>query len=61
MPLARIESADTRSTLVELEKTMGYLAFQERMGQVNDLLNAKSILNWDALTHMPPGGAETRS
>ena len=40
---------------------MGYLAFQERMGQVNDLLNAKSILNWDALTHMPPGGAETRS
>lgn len=40
---------------------MGYLAFLERMGQVNDLLNAKSILNWDALTKMPPGGAETRA
>jgi carboxypeptidase Taq len=40
---------------------MGYAAFLERMGQVNDLLNAKSILNWDALTKMPPGGAETRA
>lgn len=40
---------------------MGYAAFLERMGQVNDLLNAKSILNWDALTMMPPGGAETRA
>jgi carboxypeptidase Taq len=40
---------------------MGYASFLERMGQVNDLLNAKSILNWDALTKMPPGGAETRA
>ena len=39
---------------------MGYAAFLERMGQVNDLLNAKSILAWDARTMMPPGGAETR-
>ncbi len=40
---------------------MGYEALLTRMGQVNDLLNAKSILNWDALTKMPPGGAETRA
>jgi carboxypeptidase Taq len=40
---------------------MGYPAFLERMGQVNDLLNAKSILGWDARTMMPPGGAETRA
>ena len=40
---------------------MGYAAFLERMGQVNDLLNAKSILNWDALTKMPAGGAATRA
>ncbi|MCL4188042.1 MAG: carboxypeptidase M32 [Rhodobacteraceae bacterium] len=40
---------------------MGYAAFLERMGEVNDLLNAKSILNWDARVMMPPGGAETRA
>ena len=40
---------------------MIYQAFLERMGQVNDLLNAKSILNWDARTMMPPGGAATRA
>lgn len=40
---------------------MTYSAFLERMGQVNDLLNAKSILNWDALTMMPPGGSATRA
>ncbi|MGI9625756.1 MAG: carboxypeptidase M32, partial [Longimicrobiales bacterium] len=40
---------------------MGYNAFLERMGEVNDLLNAESILNWDARTMMPPGGAETRA
>lgn len=40
---------------------MGYAAFLARMGQVNDLLNAKSILNWDALTKMPHGGAPTRA
>lgn len=40
---------------------MSYASLLERMGQVNDLLNAKSILNWDALTQMPPGGAETRA
>ncbi|MFN8058546.1 MAG: carboxypeptidase M32 [Vicinamibacterales bacterium] len=41
--------------------TEGYTAFLERLGQVNDLLNAKSILAWDARTMMPPGGAETRA
>ena len=40
---------------------MGYSAFLERMGEVNDLLNAKSILSWDAKTKMPPGGADTRA
>ncbi len=40
---------------------MGYKAFLERMGEVNDLLNAESILSWDARTMMPPGGTETRA
>lgn len=40
---------------------MGYAALLERMGQVNDLLNAKSVLAWDARVMMPPGGAETRA
>ncbi|HUU35349.1 MAG TPA: hypothetical protein VMW48_14895, partial [Vicinamibacterales bacterium] len=40
---------------------MGYAAFLERIGQVNDLINAKQILAWDARTMMPPGGAETRA
>jgi carboxypeptidase Taq len=40
---------------------MGYAALLERMGEVNDLLNAKAILNWDARVMMPPGGAETRA
>ena len=40
---------------------MGYNAFLERMGEVNDLLNAQSILSWDSRTMMPPGGAETRA
>jgi carboxypeptidase Taq len=40
---------------------MGYNAFLERMGEVNDLLNSKSLLGWDAKTKMPPGGAETRA
>ncbi|PJE27967.1 carboxypeptidase Taq [Pseudooceanicola antarcticus] len=30
-------------------------------GQVNDLLNASSVLSWDARTMMPKGGSETRS
>lgn len=40
---------------------MGYAAFLERIGEVNDLINAKQILAWDARTMMPPGGAETRA
>ena len=40
---------------------MGYAAFLERVGQVNDLIVAKQILAWDARTMMPPGGAETRA
>ena len=42
-------------------KRMGYNAFLERMAEVNDLLNAESILKWDAHTMMPPGGAGTRA
>jgi carboxypeptidase Taq len=40
---------------------MGYAAFLDRIGQVNDLINAKQILAWDARTMMPPGGAVTRA
>ena len=40
---------------------MGYKAFLERMGEVNDLLCAESMLSWDARTMMPPGGADTRA
>src|SRR5688572_31885216 len=40
---------------------MSYAALLEVMGRVNDVLNAKSILSWDARTQMPPGGAETRA
>ncbi len=40
---------------------MGYNAFLERMGEVNDLLCAESMLSWDARTMMPPGGADTRA
>ena len=39
----------------------GYAALLDTMGRVNDLLNAKSVLNWDARTMMPPGGTETRA
>lgn len=38
-----------------------YADFQERIGAVNDVLNAMSILQWDQRTMMPPGGVETRS
>ena len=40
---------------------MGYAALLDRMGEVNDLLNAKSLLSWDARTMMPAGGAVTRA
>ena len=40
---------------------MSYDALLETMGQVNDVLNAKSLLSWDARTMMPPGGAVTRA
>ena len=40
---------------------MGYNAFLERMGEVNDLLCAESMLNWDARTMMPTGGGDTRA
>ncbi len=40
---------------------MGYAALMETMGRVNDVLNAKSILSWDARTQMPKGGAATRA
>ncbi|WP_411840427.1 carboxypeptidase M32 [Paracoccus sp. ME4] len=31
-----------------------------RIGQLNDVLCTVNMLNWDARTQMPPGGAETR-
>ena len=32
----------------------------EQVAQVSDILNAVSVLTWDARTQMPPGGAATR-
>ena len=40
---------------------MSYAALLEITGRVNDLLNAGSVLSWDARTMMPKGGAATRS
>jgi carboxypeptidase Taq len=37
-----------------------YDAFQAHIAELSDLLNAISILKWDARTQMPPGGAQTR-
>jgi carboxypeptidase Taq len=37
-----------------------YDDFQNHIAELNDILNAISILKWDARTHMPPGGAQTR-
>src|SRR5690606_27219284 len=42
-------------------RSMSYAKLMERIGQVNDMLNAQSILSWDARTMMPHGGHETRS
>ncbi len=39
---------------------MSYAGFQQRLGIVNDLLNASSVLVWDSRTMMPPGGVESR-
>jgi carboxypeptidase Taq len=41
-------------------KMTGYEQLQTLVAQINDLLNVINILNWDARTQMPPGGAETR-
>ena len=40
---------------------MSYAALIEITGRVNDLLNAGSVLSWDARTMMPRAGAATRS
>ncbi len=37
-----------------------YGSLTEQVAQISDILNAISILTWDARTQMPPGGAETR-
>lgn len=37
-----------------------YDQFQAHIAELSDILNAISILKWDARTQMPPGGAETR-
>ncbi|MDG4889745.1 carboxypeptidase M32 [Mesorhizobium sp. WSM4887] len=39
---------------------MSYLDLMERVGQVNDMLNAQSILDWDMRVMMPEAGDETR-
>ena len=66
-PVDNIQCAATgavpnrRAAGKKVSATMGYSAFLDRLGQVNDLINAKQILAWDARTMMPPGGAETRA
>lgn len=40
---------------------MSYTDFNAELAAVSDLLSAISLLNWDARTQMPPGGAETRA
>ncbi len=37
-----------------------YREFTERLGSVNDLLSASSLLTWDSRTMMPPGAVECR-
>ncbi len=37
-----------------------YQDFLVHIAELSDILNAISILKWDARTQMPPGGAETR-
>jgi carboxypeptidase Taq len=37
-----------------------YKVLSEQVAQINDILNAISVLTWDARTQMPPGGVETR-
>ena len=37
-----------------------YQNFLTHIAELSDILNAISILKWDARTQMPPGGAETR-
>lgn len=37
-----------------------FAALSDQIAQVNDILNAISVLTWDARTQMPPGGAGTR-
>jgi carboxypeptidase Taq len=37
-----------------------YEDFSNHIAALNDILNAISILKWDARTQMPPGGAQTR-
>jgi carboxypeptidase Taq len=39
---------------------LSYEQFSERMGTVNDLLSASSLLTWDSRTMMPAGAVECR-
>ncbi len=39
----------------------GYQDFTAHIATINDILNALSVLTWDARTQMPPGGAATRA
>src|ERR1700720_4224209 len=33
---------------------------KQRLVEINDVRSAASVLNWDQMTYMPPGGAEAR-
>jgi len=49
-----------RIRIQETTRMTGYAAFQERIGTINDVLNAVSVLQWDQRTMMPAGGVATR-
>ena len=49
-------SAVSQEEIAELS----YQEFSERMGAVNDLLSASSLLTWDSRTMMPSGAVECR-
>ena len=40
--------------------TTPFAALDERIGAINDVLNAASVLVWDSRTMMPAGGAASR-
>lgn len=53
-------SRSSRIKGLESKDNMSYSDFSARMGIVNDLLSAASLLSWDSRTMMPSGAVEVR-